>query len=65
MPKFATYEVVYRTWNVRSYTVLADADDAEDAFKEAEEQLRIDLADGEEYEIMDYFIIDTNPKEEA
>lgn len=63
--KLATYEVIYRTWNVRSYTVIADADDADDALKEAEDQLRIDLADGEEYEVLDILVVDTNPKEEA
>lgn len=61
--KLATYEIVYRTWNVRSYIVLADADDADEALKEAENQLIADLAEGEEYEVMDILIVNTNPKE--
>ena len=51
MSKFKEYEVIFRTWNVRSYVVLAE--DYDDAIHTAENNLLIDLNDGEEYETMD------------
>jgi hypothetical protein len=51
MSKFKEYEVIFRTWNVRSYVVLAE--DCDDAIHTAENNLLIDLNDGEEYETMD------------
>ena len=54
--KLKTYEVIFRTWNTRTYTVVAD--DADDAVDEAESQLTIDLAEGEDYEVSDIFELD-------
>lgn len=51
MSKFKEYEVIFRTWNVRSYVVVAA--DYDDAIHTAENNLLIDLNDGEEYETMD------------
>lgn len=51
MSKFKEYEVIFRTWNVRSYVVVAE--DYDDAIHTAENNLLIDLNDGEEYETMD------------
>lgn len=49
--KYQKFEVTFRTWNVRSYVVLAE--DADDAVHTAENNLLLDLSDGEEYETMD------------
>ena len=51
MSKYKEYEVMFRTWNVRSYVVVAE--DYDDAIHTAEKDLLIDLNHGEEYETMD------------
>ena len=51
MKKFKQYEVLFRTWNVRSYVVVAD--DYDEAVKIAESTMLLDLSYGEEYETMD------------
>jgi len=51
MKKFKQYEVLFRTWNVRSYVVVAD--DYDEAVKIAESTMLPDLSYGEEYETMD------------
>jgi hypothetical protein len=51
MSKFKEYEVIFRTWNVKSYVVVAE--DYDDAIHTAENNLLIDLNDGEQYETMD------------
>lgn len=49
--KFKTYKVIFRTWNTLEYFVTAE--DEDDAVKTAEDELLIDLVNGDEYETMD------------
>jgi cupin superfamily acireductone dioxygenase involved in methionine salvage len=54
--KYQKFEVTFRTWNVKSYVVLAE--DEDDAIRTAEDKLLDELSEGEEYETMD--IIEVN-----
>lgn len=49
--KYKTYKVIFRTWNTLEYFVTAL--DEDDAIKSAEDDLLIDLVNGDEYETMD------------
>ena len=47
------FKVVYRTWDTREYYVLASDEDK--AMDEAEQDLLLDLRDGEDYECIDIY----------
>ena len=55
------FKVVYRTWDLREYYVLAK--DEDDAMDEAEQDLLLDLRENEEYECMDIYTYEESSRD--
>jgi len=55
------FKVVFRTWDVREYYVLAK--DEDDAIDEAEQELLLDLRENEEYECMDIYTYEESSRD--
>ena len=55
------FKVVYRTWDLREYYVLAK--DEDDAMDEAEQELLLDLRENEEYECMDVYFYEESSRD--
>ena len=55
------FKVVFRTWDLREYYVLAK--DEDDAMDEAEQELLLDLRENEEYECMDVYFYEESSRD--